>query len=220
MNPTKFKRKTVGYSIVSFDIFDTLIERTVSLPTDIFYRVGCDILSESEARKFKQSRIDAEHKARNISATGEVTLADIYAQLSGYENEMKPKLMQAEIDKEIECCRRKESMHQTFAAAIESDKKVVLISDMYLPHSCIAAMLNKCGIEGYSKLYLSNEYGCDKISGNLFKQMLNEQQAQAADVIHIGDSIRADYMGAAKVGIKSVLVLRKGWFKRLILSKL
>ena len=76
--------KAQKYDIVSFDIFDTLIERNVEKPTDIFFQVGVGCFSNYEmAMDFQKRRIIAEHIARNISKTGEVNLDDIYNALEG-----------------------------------------------------------------------------------------------------------------------------------------
>ena len=40
--------KAQKYDIVSFDIFDTLIERNVEKPTDIFFQVGVGCFSNYE----------------------------------------------------------------------------------------------------------------------------------------------------------------------------
>lgn len=56
------------------DIFDTLIERDVNIPSDIFYKVGLKILGKNEAETFRKDRIEAEAKARKSKLGGEVTL--------------------------------------------------------------------------------------------------------------------------------------------------
>ena len=89
--------KAQKYDIVSFDIFDTLIERNVEKPTDIFFQVGVGCFSNYEmAMDFQKRRIIAEHIARNISKTGEVNLDDIYNALEGYDFETCKKLKNEE----------------------------------------------------------------------------------------------------------------------------
>ena len=66
------------FDTISFDIFDTLIERDVNIPSDIFYKVGLKILGKNEAETFRKDRIEAEEKARKSKLGGEVTLKEIY----------------------------------------------------------------------------------------------------------------------------------------------
>ena len=79
-------------------------------------------------------------------------------------------------------------------------------------------MLEHCNITNYDSLYVSNEYGVNKISGKLFKIVLNQKGIKQSEIVHIGDSVKADFLGARKVGIKSILIRRKNRLKRLIHS--
>ena len=60
------------FEIVSIDIFDTLIERSVKTPSDIFDLVGGYYFGVDRVG-FKSERIEAEKQARIKSSTGEVT---------------------------------------------------------------------------------------------------------------------------------------------------
>ena len=46
--------------------------------------------------------------------------------------------------------------------AIAQGKEVAIISDMYLPSEIITDILNSLGIKGYTKLYVSCDYGVSK----------------------------------------------------------
>lgn len=48
--------------------------------------------------------------------------------------------------------------------------------------------------------------------------MLNQKGIKQSEIVHIGDSVKADFLGARKVGIKSILIRRKNRLKRLIHS--
>lgn len=87
---------------------------------------------------------------------------------------------------------------------------------MYLPQDVIVKMLNKCGVFVANKIYVSNECGVNKISGNLFHYVMEENELEPHEWLHIGDSIRADCIGAIKAGIKFCPVNRKNRLRRLI----
>lgn len=191
------------YDVISFDIFDTLIERNVKKPCEIFCLVGENILGKDYADSFMKERINAESKARTKCKNGEAKLEDIYDVLKKTYGDTTQSLMNNEIETEIVSCRPHKTMISYFEYAKILDKKVFLISDMYLSKYVIEQMLQKCNISGYDNVYISNEAGCNKITRQLFEYIIDKENLQAKDIIHIGDSFKADYMGPRKVGIKS-----------------
>ncbi len=217
MNVEKELRKAQKYNIVSFDIFDTLIERNVEKTTDIFFRTGMEcFLDYRKAVDFQQRRVVAEHVARNISQTGEVNLDNIYNALEGYDFETTEKLKSREIDTEINLCQPRSQIVDLFNRVKHLGVSLVLISDMYLPKSCLVEMLTKCGVDGYQALFVSNEYGCDKIGGSLFEVAHKVLNIKNAAHLHYGDSIKADVLGARKAKVTPRFVFKRNWFKRFI----
>lgn len=90
----------------------------------------------------------------------------------------------------------------------EKSKKVIITSDMYLPQSLLEEVLHANGIT-YDAFYLSSTVGKQKVTGNLFRYLLSEAKVESRDVVHIGDSIRGDYLGARKAGIKGILIPKR-----------
>lgn len=197
------------FDVVTFDIFDTLIERTVKAPWEVFRMAGEDILGKAQADAFCVARQEAERIARRGRQDGEVTLEEIYVQLHEHYREKADALMYAEIDRELACCHPRLRNVSLMRYCLEVGKKVFLISDMYLPTEIIAQMLEECGIKGFQKLYVSCDYRKNKVRGELFRIVMEENQISSGSMLHIGDSIRADIFGAARVGIPAVWVRRK-----------
>lgn len=71
-------------------------------------------------------------------------------------------------------------------------KRVILISDMYLPEEIILKMLEKCGINGL-KLYLSSTVGLMKSSSELFRYIKKQENIDFKDWVHIGENRFTDY---------------------------
>lgn len=210
--------------VVSFDIFDTLIERTVFSPLDIFLMVGRIVLGETAAEKFLVDRKQAEHLARKKVENGEVTLDEIYNCMPSRYEKLREKLKQVEIQTELDCCKKKYCITDIYQYSITSGKDVYLISDMYLSRDVIEKILAKCGIEKYKKCYISCEKHCNKITGDLFKRVIDENGIQSSRMLHIGDSFKADFCGARKNGIHAALItrrngLRRKWYEKVILKK-
>jgi len=214
MSPDKsesiLKKKCLKYDVITFDVFDTLLKRDVMFPTDVFRLVERKFDRDHVGARsdFAQKRIKTEYVLRKSSLMPEVTLDEIYKEIA-----FPPE--QAEVLKEMEIEMERSLLHVNFALkrvydfCIEQNKKVYLISDMYLPLSFLNEILEKAGYKGYSKLYLSCEYRKTKISGELFRAFLKEENIDRKNVLHIGDSIYADVLGAVRAGIRSVHISKR-----------
>ena len=172
------------YDVISFDIFDTLIERTCSVPADIFELTGEAVLGKDKALQFRADRIEAEHNARHKKTGGEVNISDIYNELDSAYAAFSQQLMAEEQRQEIVNCKKKESMYGFFQKCVASDKCVILVSDMYLPEQVIIKMLEKCGIAGYDDIYISNCYNSNKLTGKLFELVMDERGTDRKKIIH------------------------------------
>lgn len=216
MKLQRIRKRINSVDVVSFDIFDTLIERRVDRPIDIFSIVGNRVLGSKYEKIFQQERIEAERLARDKSNNREVTLDEIYQELTKYDLSVQNALKQEEVKQELVGCYFKQEMKPVYNEVLKLEKRVFFISDMYLPKDVIEQMLHKCGINGYEKLYVSNEYGKNKLSGELFKIVLQENNIGPNNMIHLGDSIKADWLGAYRAGVRSILISRKNRFERLV----
>ena len=71
-------------SVVSFDVFDTLIKRNCANPTDIFTITEKRFNRQNgdKITGFKKARIEAERYARTLEETGEIGFDAIYENLN------------------------------------------------------------------------------------------------------------------------------------------
>ncbi len=191
------------YEYVSFDIFDTLIKRNVKNPTDIFNVIEREY--DGNVIDFKKRRINAEKKARQKSKYQEVTLREIYEELD-YSKEINDKLLKLEIKFEKKFCTTNKEMLELYNYCLKNNKTIFLTSDMYLPIDVVKEILHANGYTKYNKLYLSSDFMVTKFHGNLFEIILKEQKINGKELIHIGDSLKGDYLMPKKYNIKSVLV--------------
>ena len=191
--------KIKGYEYVSFDIFDTLVKRDVPRPIDVFTLIG----NQFHIKNFKTLRIKAEIEARAKSEAEEVSIDDIYDSLQGVES--KEAVKEYELNLEVEIATPNLEIIKIYQYCI-ANKKVILISDMYLPRSTVEKILNKCGIVGYQKLYLSNEKNKTKASGSLYEYVKVELNIQDKEIVHIGNSFKADYMNPKKRKLSAIKI--------------
>lgn len=199
---------------VSFDVFDTLIERDVFAPEDIFRLAGGDVLGDGGAEEFLRRRKAAERTARTGRPNGEVTLPEIYQALAADYGPRCQALMDAEIGRELASCRAKEGMAALLRACAGCGKDVYLITDMYLPSAVIARMLERCGVGPYRQMYVSGECGVNKRDGALFRRVIAEHAIDPGRMLHIGDSLAGDILGARKASVRALPTGRKNRWRR------
>lgn len=177
--------------IISFDIFDTLLIRNVSEPNRIF-----ELIEEIYGWKnFKERRLNAAEKAKHNYKNGEANLYNIYECLEEapqVELEMESRYLQAnlEIKKIYNWCKI-------------NQKKIIAVSDMYLPSKFLNEILSKNGIV-VDKIFVSCEEKCSKASGQLFDVVIDKCGVQPSDIVHIGDSWKSDFISPIKHGIQAI----------------
>ncbi len=184
------------YDIVSFDIFDTLIFRPLCEPADLFYFVG----EELKVMDFKRTRIWAEGDARFKNYLKkkhyEIGLSEIWEDLSEESGLDAKKGMDIEIETEKRLCYANPFMLEVWNELKKKGKKIIVVSDMYLPGKTLEEILEKNGFKGAERLYVSNEYGKNKYEGKLFEQVKNDYPG--AKILHIGDNPKSDVVSAKK----------------------
>lgn len=203
MKNTNLLKAIRNVKVVSFDIFDTLLKRNVRHPKDVFNIVELRY-NETTAEKisgFRKVRAEAEEKARQSATAEDITLEQIYALLP-YEKSVSEQLKQLELQAEADALVCNPQLKEVFDCALAEQKTVVIISDMYLPASFLQQILSREGYTGYKKLYVSNEEGLLKSTGNLFRLAMKELGCKPREMLHIGDSKRGDLLAPFKLGIK------------------
>lgn len=189
-------RKLSKYDVVSFDIFDTLIFRTVDTPADVFGVVGNKIGDDD----FKNKRINAEEEARNNTVCREPNINEIYAYLFIENTDIA---MASELDVEQQVCVCNPYMLDIVDALLQRGKEIIIVSDMYLPSMFLRKILERCGYNGFSNVFVSNEYRASKYSGELYRQ-LSRDYLKGKKVVHIGDNMHSDYLMALENGWKAL----------------
>lgn len=191
---------------VSFDIFDTLIKRDVKKPTDIFSIIEHNY----KIYDFYKRRIEAEKIARKGKVDTTIDeIYDIYNELYLNNINEAEKIKNIEKQVEYELCVQNKLLKKVYDFCIENNKKVYLISDMYLSSEILKEILEKNGYSKYEKLYVSCEYNKTKANGELYKYIIQELGVDTSKLIHIGNDIKTDYIMALKNKISTVKVKTK-----------
>ncbi|WP_294159987.1 hypothetical protein [uncultured Selenomonas sp.] len=193
------------HDVISFDIFDTVLMRSVLDPTDVFEIV------EQRAEQhglhlpdFKFVRLGAEH--RILASKRRHSLPGIYDDVRQALDLLPEeadwlKACEWQVEQEVILPRRQ--VHEWMKAAKTAGKRVVLVSDMYLSTEEIRTLLQKWDITAYDAIYLSGEHGSGK-PGTLFDDMKAEQMGMR--YLHIGDNPIADGTSAVAHGMDAFLI--------------
>lgn len=198
--------------IISMDLYGTLVTRPFREPADLFllldqFYSGCT----GSTAPFHLLRADAEKKAREqirrLCGHEDVTIREIYETLHtlhGIPEELCCRMMEEECRLETLCAAPRKTGVQLLEAAVRSGRKVIIATDMYLPRECLTQILEKCGIRGWTSLWISSEARRLKSTGGLFRRICREEGIPASGLLHVGDSWEADIRGAEKAHVEAV----------------
>lgn len=194
------REKMQNCSVMTFDIFDTLIDRCVLKPRDIFSVMD----EELKGSKFIFSR--ERIKAEDSFETGyNPTIYEIYERLRdnvGISQAEADRLLHLELSTEKRFLRKRERVCMLLEEAAASGKRVYFITDMYFSKDMLAEILDSFGIHDYIDIYVSSEWRVSKQEG-LFDTFLRQTGERAGDCLHIGDNLFSDYHAAARAGMEA-----------------
>lgn len=209
---SRFEEQLESVECVTFDLFDTLVERVTSEPVDVFRVVGLHALEWFRTPEaFAVARIDAETEARRASLRDEVTLDEIYDQLRvgrRLDEATVEVLKRRELDVERSVIVPKEEGRQLFDAAKSRGLRVEILSDIYLPKGFIEEILARTGFDAVDGLLVSSDLGKTKHHGTLFDHWLGAAGVVPDRVLHVGDNEHSDGSVPRSKGLQTFSVRR------------
>ena len=204
-----YKKKIDNCDVVSFDVFDTLLYRIVSKPTEVFRLMEPEIERRYQIRDYYHIRIQAEQCARKLSGNEDVTIQEIYEAMRVGTWD-KNEVIRFENETEFSVLMPDTFMSEIFKYCVRCGKQTIIITDMYQSHEFITDALERNGIDGYSALYVSSAVKKTKASGTLFRYIAeHENISDKEHWLHIGDNKRSDYLIPRRYGLKTLLYRRR-----------
>ena len=169
--------------ITSFDVFDTLLARTVETPTDIF-----DIVEKQfPYNNFKNIRI----QVQNQSIQEMDAIYDEFKKITNESDETINKLREFELTTEIE----------NTIPIVSNISKIedgdIIVSDMYLSSTEIRRLLDYHNINKNTELFVSSG---GKRDGTMWDYLTKIYEIDS----HYGDNHHSDIVMASKYGIDGI----------------
>jgi hypothetical protein len=169
--------------ITSFDVFDTLLARTVENPTNIF-----DIVEKQFPYKnFKDLRLRAQNQSSQ-------TMDAIYDEFKKITNESDETINNL---REFELITEMENTIPILSNVSKIKDGDIFVSDMYLSSNEIRRLLDYHNINKNTELFVSSG---GKSDGTMWETLTQTYKINS----HYGDNHHSDIMMASRYGIKGV----------------
>lgn len=187
--------------IVSFDIFDTLITRPFYNPMDVFellnplFKKLMGTNCSFSKIRMEGEKIAREYWGKKTPKRQDITLQEIYdviAETFFIPTEIVSRMKLEEETLEYDISSIRKSGQELFNFAHALNKKVILVSDMYLEKEIMEKILSKHGYFGFNKFYLSSDIGLTKNTGALMQYVLDDLHIAPNKILHIGDTWNND----------------------------
>jgi len=209
----------------TFDVFDTLLGRTTTVPEGVFFMVRDRILAHPGdftsdlARDFVRVRQQAERAERDsrrkdprldVSKQFEISLDAIYRRIGetlGLSTIQRESLLGWELEAEKSVSIPIPDQIERVRRLVDRGDTVALISDMYLPEGFVRELLRTADpLLADLPLFLSSSFGVQKSTGKLFLEAYKALDYDFAEWRHFGDNPRADGDEPRKLGINARLL--------------
>ncbi|GLY64843.1 HAD family hydrolase [Amycolatopsis taiwanensis] len=201
-------------SVLSLDVFDTILWRRTPRPTDLFALLGARLQRDGISPEwmtpagFRLARIDAERAARRRpeSLGNEVSLFDIWQRMPLPIFAASPaELVQAEVEIERAFTVPDLDIADLIDLAHRSGVPIALVSDTYFTEEQLAYLLDRPELPGLrgARVFRSHQHGLDKASG-LWEIVLDQLGCRPEQLLHVGDNPVADHEVPGELGIRTV----------------
>ncbi len=222
-----FARQSAAADIVSFDILDTALTRTLDSPADAFAELERRLapvlgevasgLAPARERAWRVARL-----RRQAAGAEEVGLDDILDSLVEARPALHPHralLRATELAVEADLLVGVPDILAATRLLAARGQPYLFVSDMYLSSAFLAERLAHAGYAGWQALHVSSETGVTKASGRQWAALLAELAPGASGgpprLLHVGDDAHSDGIQAAAHGIDTLPYTRARSARRL-----
>ncbi|MFK8330736.1 hypothetical protein M2D63_012050 [Pseudomonas sp. BJa5] len=195
-NPPSLKKLEAlidQHETISFDVFDTLLQRKTWVPGDVISLTGHR--AHTEFGIIQEDFVRARREAKKHSTKHEVPLTERY-EIIGKILKLDPattaKLYEFEIEVEKGLLEARTIGKMALEYAQARGKRVIITSDTYFSEDQIREFLAAASIFP-DEIYASSAYDATKEAGGLYEVLLAQEKNK---LLHIGDNYKADITNA------------------------
>lgn len=215
------------YKNIFFDIFDTVISRTITpeytkkvWANHIVKRFSLkqSIIELYELRNKLEYKLGEKNasKGNDWEFTYTELCDSLYdcLKLDVSKEEFKKISKELEIEIESTVLEPEKDIIEEIKKARKENKKIYCISDMYLEKEMIKEIFSNLKIlELFDDIFVSCEYKKNKKSTALYKYALDKLKVKPEECIMVGDNKDSDFTNAKKVGIEAIHIDRSENYK-------
>ncbi len=204
-------------SVLSLDMFDTIVWRRVPRPTDAFVLLGVELAEadmldrQLRPAAFRRLRIEAEERARQVrKANGdgvEVTLEEIWSHVPLHVRNFLP--VEPFVEREIELERLVTypdlDIVDLAELAAARSCRLAIVSNTYFSGQQLARLIARPEMEALrqAQIFTSSKFGVGKADG-LWKIVIEELDVPADRIVHVGDEHASDVEAPGELGVHTV----------------
>lgn len=218
---SRLKAFDAEVDVVSFDIFDTLLERHVKPPEALkivaAQRTATIIAATGETppppAALLAARQEAEamlrRRAQDLGFDPECAFSDIAWEIAhrlapGREEALRVAIIDGELEAELEALYLRQGTVELLSSLRSRGKRIIAISDMYLDEALLARIFRHLGLGGLvDRIYVSADHKMGKYSGRLFRHALQAERISPERMIHVGDHPHSDFNAPRTLGIRA-----------------
>jgi FMN phosphatase YigB (HAD superfamily) len=236
------------YRVVSFDIFDTLVERVIEPPDQVKQLAALQLirslfveysgsLSAADILLLRDV-VEKELRAENarLGNDPECSFGSLASQLAASLHEslktshrgdhllpsidcLRDAIVESELIAERRVLRAKPGVAELLSSLRLGGARLIAVSDMYLDGPLVTKLLANLGLADLvDEIYVSADHGVGKYSGRLFRRIFEIESITPEQMLHIGDHPHSDHSVPLSLGSSSVLWRSKDHPTRLAVS--
>jgi predicted HAD superfamily hydrolase len=206
-------------SVVSTDVFDTLLLRDSTCEKDRFLaiarrsaqrlsKLGISARPNLMLRSRREAQFLGYRALEAENPDGDLTLDDILnsqvSLLGLTKPDVIPELEAAELEIECTVLRPNRQLLDRLAEARASGQRIIAVSDTYFSAAHVRWLLDRVvGAHPIDAIYTSADLGLTKRSGAIFKVVIEREGVLPADVKHMGDDHVADLVMPVAAGLSA-----------------
>lgn len=192
------------YDTISFSVFDTLVDFLGYDVEDVVELVKAKMHLDDDYVKLRKMAEEVA-KSKYGASTSIDLIYDELVNISPFDEEGAHQIKMTELECLCKNVVPREDIRRVYRKLVENGKKVDIICDSYYHTETIESILVKCGYVGYSKVWVSCDYGYSKENEHLWNLVYSENDQSRH--IHVGSNVHSDWYTLEKRGAASHFII-------------